>query len=130
MARSRILVIDDERAILETIFDILDAKGYEVHVTESGQRGISLVGKEYYDVVIVDIVMPEMNGVEAYRHIRNISPSSSVIMMTGYSPANPLVRSAIDGGVKRLLYKPFQASTLLDAIESAVECNLCVYQVY
>jgi len=130
MGRPRILVIDDERAIRETIFDILDAKGYEVHVAESGERGITLAGKEYYDVVIVDIVMPEMNGVEACRHIRNISPSSSIIMMTGYSPSNPLVRSAIDGGVKRLLHKPFQVSTLLDAMESTVECNLCVYQVY
>ena len=130
MAKPRILVIDDDRAILETISDILDAKGYEVQIAESGERGITLAEKEYYDVVIVDIVMPEMNGVEACHHIRNISPSSSVIMMTGYSPANPLVRSAIDGGVKRLLHKPFQASTLLDAIESAVECNLCVYQVY
>jgi len=130
MARPRILVIDDEQGVLDSLGDILNMKGYEVQTTRDGAYGVSLANKYYYDLVLMDIVMPGMNGVEVYHHIRRISPSSSVIMMTGYEPDNPLVKSAIDNGVKLLLQKPFQVIALLEAIDSALEQQLCVYQLY
>jgi len=130
MARPKILVIDDEQGVLDSLSEILDMKGYEVRTARDASYGVALASKYYYDVVLLDIVMPEMNGVEAFRHIRRTSPSSNVIMMTGYGPGNPLVRSAIDNGIKLLLHKPFHVSALFEAIDSAMERQLCVYQMY
>jgi YesN/AraC family two-component response regulator len=107
----------------------LDVWGYKTKTTAIGAQGAELARKRYFNVILTDIVMPEMDGVVVYRRIGEISPSSSVIMMTGYSPARPLVRSAINCGVKRLLHKPFQINTL-DAIESSTLNLHCVYQVY
>lgn len=130
MARPKILIIDDEQGVLDSLSEILDMKGYEVRTARDASYGVALVSKYYYDVVLLDIVMPEMNGVEAFRHIRRTSPSSSVIMMTGYGAGNPLVRSAIDNGIKLLLHKPFHVSALFEAIDSALAHQLCVYQMY
>ncbi|MBT3362503.1 MAG: response regulator [Chloroflexi bacterium] len=120
METPSILVVDDEPGILETVYDILDIKGYKVAMAENGAKGVALVSKQYFDIVLIDIVMPEMNGVEAYNHIKRISPDTRVIMMTGYGSDHPLVKSALKSGVERLLHKPFEIKNMLGVIDEAV----------
>lgn len=127
MRTTRVLIIDDEPGILETICDILEIKGCEVATAENGAKGVELAKKLHYDFIITDIVMPEMNGVEAYHQIKMISPSSEVIMMTGYGSDHPLVITAIHSGVKQLLHKPFEVGSLLKVIEAKDVEVACVY---
>jgi YesN/AraC family two-component response regulator len=127
MNKTSTLIIDDEVGILETIGDILDIKGYEVETAENGARGVEIAKTRHFDFILTDIVMPEMNGVEAYHQIKQISPDTEVIMMTGYGSDHPLVITAIHSGIKRLLHKPFEVSSLLKALNAQDVRVACVY---
>ena len=102
--------------MLETMSDILDSTGYRAAIVSEAKKAVELVEKAYFNVVLLDIVMPEMNGVEAYYKIKDISPDTKVIMMTGYGSDHPLVKKAITSGVDQLLHKPFDVSELMDSL--------------
>lgn len=127
MNKTSILIIDDEAGILETICDILDIKGYDVTTASNGVKGVELVQAHHFDLVLTDIVMPEMNGIEACHHIKRISPDTKVIMMTGYGAEHSLVRTAIDSGAEQILHKPFDISELLYAIGIEDIRVACIY---
>jgi len=111
-----ILVVDDEPGMLETMADILNATGYRAAMIADSSKAIDLVQKVHFDIVLLDIVMPEMNGVDAYYRIRDISPDTKVVMMTGYGSEHPLVKEAIGSGVDDLLHKPFDLGELLASL--------------
>ncbi|MBT3363750.1 MAG: response regulator [Chloroflexi bacterium] len=118
-SRINVLVVDDEPGMLETMADILAATGYRSSVVEQAKMALDLVGKIHFDIVLMDIVMPEMNGVDAYKKIRSASPDTKIIMMTGYGSDHPLVKKALGCGVEYLLHKPFDVDTLISSINQA-----------
>jgi DNA-binding NtrC family response regulator len=85
------LVVDDESGMPETMSDILSAMGYLSAVVDKAEKAIELMTKVHFDVVLLDIVMSEMKGVDAYNRIKDIGPNTKIIMMTGYSLEPPLV---------------------------------------
>ena len=102
MRKANILVVDDNNALAEGIADVLDAKGYHVSVANDGFAALELVRKDPFDIVLVDIRMPGMNGVETYRGIKEVRPKIKAIMMTAYS-VEDLVEEAIQEGVCKIL---------------------------
>jgi two-component system response regulator HydG len=100
-----ILVVDDNEDLLETFALILKRRGYSVETADSGAAAIAKFQQHNFDVTLMDIVMPEVDGVEAFRRIKEMAPGASVILMTAYSDAD-LLRTARDEGARCILNKP------------------------
>ena len=118
----RILVVDDERPVRETMGLLLRQEGYRVVVAECGHTAVSAIETFTFDVVIVDIVMPGMDGLETIAILRQDAPDVSIIAMSGYAFGSGLTetdffRSAMERGATCCLHKPFTREQLLDAIE-------------
>jgi YesN/AraC family two-component response regulator len=84
MTNHSILLIDDEENLLETVSDDLSHEGYSVVTASNGVEGIKKYKENPYDLVITDIVMDGMDGIEVSREIKNLNPKTEVIILTGY----------------------------------------------
>jgi DNA-binding response OmpR family regulator len=80
---AKILVIDDELGIRDLLDTLLRRKGYDVVVAESGQKGLDLFRQEHPDIIVLDLKMPEMDGLTVLRQIRGLDPRIPVIILTG-----------------------------------------------
>lgn len=119
MKKTNILVVDDDTDLADGIADVLDAKGFKVSVANDGFAALDQVKKDRFNIVLMDIRMPGINGVETYRRIKGIKPGIKVILMTAYSTEN-LVEEAIDEGVCQVMNKPIDLDGLIALIEALV----------
>src|ERR1044072_3788194 len=113
----RILVVDDEQAVRDTLRLLLRQEGFRVVVAECGHTAVSAIEAFTFDVVIVDIVMPGMNGIETIGILRQDAPDVSIIAMSGYAAGSGLAeqdffRSAMECGATCCLHKPFTREQL------------------
>jgi DNA-binding NtrC family response regulator len=114
--KTNILVVDDDINFCNTLTKILAKKGYETTSANSGFKALELIKEKSIDVVIMDIKMPVMNGVEAYKKIKEIRPDIKVILMTAFS-VEALISAALKEGVYAVIRKPFDADTIINTIE-------------
>ena len=113
-------VIDDEPVIHDVLNQLLTSEGYEVESSSSGEEGLEKFSPQSTDVVLLDLLMPGMDGIEVLRRLRKIDPAAAVIIITAYGS----VESAIDAmkiGALDYIQKPFKHDDLLLTIERAVE---------
>ena len=113
-----ILVVDDNEDLLETFSLILKRRGFSVDTAGNGVSAVDKFKERHFDVTLMDIVMPEMNGVEAFRQIREMCPGATVIMMTAYSEEE-LIQMARDEGAHRIIHKPIRIDQLIELIKEA-----------
>jgi len=113
--KTTILVVDDNEALLETFAMILKRRGYEVQTACDGIAAVDKFKAQNFDITLMDIVMPEMNGVDAFKKIREIQPEASIILMTAYSDEE-LIRAAADKGVTLIIQKPIRIDSLIKLI--------------
>ena len=102
----RILVVDDEAAIRESLKDWLMEDGYNVALAVNGETAIKMAGTSSYDVILLDLKMPGIDGLETMRRIKEISPEVEVLMMTAYASVDTAVRAMKEGAFDYLV-KPF-----------------------
>ena len=115
----RILVIDDEKPLADTLTLILQGAGYEVTAAYDGASALSQVESFGPDVVISDVIMPGMNGIETCGRIQAEHPSCRIILFSGQAATNDLIRSArAEGCDWELLAKPVHPRELLDKLSS------------
>jgi len=107
-----ILVVDDNLAMADTLVDILDAKGFVVHSAAGGVGALEILQKQPIDILLTDVKMPEMNGLELYRETRKLYPNLITIFMTAYA-ADDLIQQGMAEGVKTVLTKPVEINFLL-----------------
>ncbi len=119
-APTHILVIDDEPVIRDLLLDVLSRRGYQVGTAADGASGLKMAEEKQYSVVFTDIRMPGMNGVEVYKRLKVISPSSRVIVMTGYG-LEEMIQEALDLGAFADVKKPFDLDLIYGLVERAVE---------
>ena len=117
MAKS-VLVVDDEKNIRTTLADILVGEGYEVRTAETGEKAVKLCHKRPFDVVLLDIRMPGMDGFEASRLIRRERRGTCVIMMSAYS-TEEFQRVALHEGAAAFIRKPLDLDRVLELIREA-----------
>jgi len=122
---TKILIVDDDKEFCVSMTDILEAKGYEVESENSGEAAIAKVKEKSFDVILMDIKMPVMNGVEAFRQIKKISPRTAVIMVTAYSLEN-LINEALAEGAFGVLRKPLDIDKLTEQIKLAKERGMLI----
>lgn len=116
----RVLTVDDEQVVCESIRRVLSAEGYDVSTSTSSRAGLELLRKEHFDLLLLDIKMPEMDGVEMLRAARDISPETEVLIITGYATIETAVE-AIKLGAFDYLEKPVSPPQLLVATARALE---------
>ncbi len=114
----KILVIDDERSIRNTLKDILGFEGFQVELAENGRAGIDLVQSSEFDIILCDIKMPEMDGLEVLEQIRKIKPESTVVMISGHGTIETAVE-AIKKGAFDFIEKPLDLNRLLITLRNA-----------
>jgi DNA-binding response OmpR family regulator len=116
---ARVLIVDDEPDIRETLTDLLVADGYEVSTAVDGADALPRVVEQRPDLVLLDVDMPRLRGVEALIAIRALSPSTRVIMMSGKADLDEAKR-ALAAGAFDYVTKPFDLASLDHAIRTAI----------
>jgi FixJ family two-component response regulator len=116
----RILVIDDEKPTLRIFRLLLSAYGYEVHTAENGQEGLEVFESVRPDIVLTDIKMPIMDGIEVLKNIKRISPYAEVVVITGHGDIE-LALQALHFDATDFINKPVRREVLEKALERAQE---------
>ena len=117
---AKILIIDDEKAIRRTIKEILEFEKYTVDEAEDGQQGLDMALKGHYDVILSDIKMPKLDGVELLSKLMANSTESSLIMMSGHGNIETAV-DTVKKGAYDYLAKPIDLNRLLVAVRNALD---------
>ena len=115
-----ILVVDDERNIRNNLSMVLEAAGYKVDVASNGDDAILRVKEGLYDIALVDVQMPKMNGLEVLRYFRGLRPKMAVVILTAYGTVSRAVEAMKLGAVD-FLEKPFDPKNLLLLCEEIVQ---------
>ena len=114
-----ILIVDDHRGMCSTLKDILEDEGYKVEAVFSGTDAINTCQKKQFDVILMDMRMPDLNGVEAYRQMKNYIEGTRVIMMSAY-PVEELKKEALEEGAIAFLQKPLDIEKALKLMQQAI----------
>lgn len=120
LCRGRILLVDDDSGIRETLSDILEEEGYAVDVVESGIKAIEHSRTGGYEVALVDILLPDISGLEVLRRMCEGSPWMSVIMISGYGTIEN-TRQALNEGAYGYVTKPFDLNEVKALLKKAFE---------
>ncbi len=116
--KSRILVVDDNEEFCQNVADILGLKDYEVAVAYDGFNALEMVKQNGFDLVLMDIKMPVMDGVETFKKVKEMAPATPVIMVTAYA-VEELIRQALREGAFGALKKPLDFNQVFELIERA-----------
>jgi len=117
---TRVLIVDDEPFVRNLIRDTLKTRDYETGLAANGREALEELARHSYDLVISDVVMPEMEGFELLRRIRKEYPSLRVIILTGFSREHEISDFLLHGA-NEYLTKPFQVAELLSVVEKVLE---------
>jgi len=116
----KVLIVDDEERFRTTLGKLLTVNGLDVKTVGSGSLALEELGQSSYDVILLDVKMPEMDGVETLAQIKKIDPNIEVIILTGHASVDVAVEIMRLGGYEYLL-KPCPMDELMEKIETAHE---------
>jgi len=120
MSQGKILAIDDEQNIRHLIRNEFMLEGFDVTTAKSGEEGLGFVDGQDYDVVLLDLKLPKMSGIETLKLLKRKNPRSEVIMITGYGDIHSAVES-VKLGARDYVTKPFKLDELLTLVKYAVK---------
>ena len=119
LTAGKILVVDDDPGMLDTLMDVLSATGYETSVAASGNAALEMAQAGRFDLVLMDIQMPGLNGVQVLHALRVLDPTIVVIMMTAYTGDELVAESQRTTGFS-VLSKPLDLDQVLPLVKSIV----------
>jgi DNA-binding NtrC family response regulator len=125
MSKRRILIVDDDRLMVRTLRDILSLRGWETDGVHSGEEAVAAVRINEYAVVLMDVRMSGMTGVEALREMRALRPDLRVILMTAYAATELLAQAERDGAL-HVFPKPVELERLMDTLDAVIADARCV----
>ncbi len=115
-----IVIVDDEEVVIKSCERILRPKGYEVQGFTSAEQALKALQDNNYDVMITDLKMPGIDGLELIKRARTNNPSLAIVVITGY-PSQESLQEALQYGIVDYLPKPFSPQLLLDVTDKAIE---------
>lgn len=118
--KQRVLVVDDESEVVDMILRHLEMEGYDAIGETDPQAALERIKKEDVKVVVTDIKMPGMSGVELLKEIKDVDGTIQVIMITGYVEMNLLV-SSLSNGANDCIFKPLDIDQLQGAVDNSIE---------
>lgn len=120
MSGKKVLLVDDEVAFTASLGKVLSRRGFEVETASDGLTALARIAKEPFDVIVLDVKMPGMDGLQVLAEMKRLEINSRVILLTGHLPLTGEQDSDIEG-VFAYLYKPIAIQKLVSAIEAAGE---------
>lgn len=117
---ARILIIDDEKSIRRTLREILEYENFKVEEAADGLEGLTLVQKEKFDIILCDIKMPKMDGMEALDKFMEANVDAPIIMISGHGNIETAVE-AVKKGAYDFIQKPLDLNRLLVTIRNALD---------
>lgn len=120
MAKTRVLIIDDDQSMLELAEFHLQAQGYETARSQTGEEGLKLVETSRFDVALTDLNLPDVDGIEVVKQLKELAPDIEIIMVSGYGSVSKAVE-ATKAGAFYFVEKPVAFEELMVLIEKAVE---------
>lgn len=126
MEKKKIIIIDDDEEMSQELKEVLGYEDYEVDTASDGSQGLEMIGKNPYDLIILDLKMPKLNGYEALQRIKEDTPRSKVLVLTG----SPINKECLQNGIFNLegkldtrlelsdavLNKPFEVAQMLERV--------------
>lgn len=122
---AKLLIIDDEKSIRKTLREILEYEKYQVDEASDGVEGIAMIQKEKYDIVLCDIKMPKMDGIEVLDKVMQLSSDTPVVMISGHGNIETAVE-AVKKGAFDFIAKPLDLNRLLVTIRNAMDKSTLV----
>lgn len=119
LSTGAILIIDDEIEIRESLQTLLEMEGYHVETAASAQQGLTRIGEHAFDLVLLDLALPDRNGLELLSELRSYDPQLSIIMITAYGTVENAVR-AMQSGAVNFVQKPWDNEKLLADVRAVV----------
>ncbi|UCD36327.1 MAG: sigma-54-dependent Fis family transcriptional regulator [Nitrospiraceae bacterium] len=118
--KGRILVVDDEKSMREILQIFLKSEGYDVFIAENGERAVEAVKKDIFDLIITDMKMPKVGGLELLREVKQISPETVVVIVTAFGTTESAV-AAMKLGAYDYIQKPFHMDDIRLVVKNALE---------
>ena len=118
-SQGSVLIIDDEAEIRESLQTLLELEGYEVDAAANGEEGLAKLGEHPFDLVLLDLALPDRNGLELLPEIRTLDFQIAIIMITAYGTVEDAVR-AMQAGALNFLQKPWDNEKLLADVRTAI----------
>ena len=115
----RILLVDDDADVLSFMSDTLTGRGYDLRVLQNSSDAAAVLERETFDLIITDIVMPRVHGLQILESAKRRNPSARVVFVTGH-PHRDIVREGFDRGAFTVLEKPFPVDALLETVDRAL----------
>lgn len=115
-----ILIVDDQKGVRRLLEEIFKKDGWAVSTAVDGSEAVEMALQIQPDIILMDMKMPNMNGLEASQKIIGQNPNLTIIMMTAYGEME-VVRAALESGVKKCITKPFDIVYLRDMVNTLVE---------
>lgn len=114
-----ILIVDDQKGVRRLLEELFKKEGWNVYTASDGLEAVIQVKEIRPDIVLMDMKMPNMNGLESSAHILHLYPDMKIIMMTAYGEMD-VVKKALEAGVRRCITKPFDILSLRDLVNELV----------
>jgi len=118
--KPKILVVDDEKVIREGCHEALSSEGFNVILAENGEQGLKMIGKEHFDIILLDLMMPGLSGFEVLSHVKKLHPDTVIIVITGYATIEHSIE-AMKNGAFDFIPKPFSPDQLRVMVSKAIE---------
>lgn len=115
MADKKILIVDDQNGIRVLLVEVFNVEGYKTFQASNGKLALEIVRQESPDLVLLDMKIPGMDGLDILKHVKQINPSIKVIMMTAYGELD-MIKEATDHGALMHFTKPFDIDELRNAV--------------
>jgi DNA-binding NtrC family response regulator len=122
MPNKKVLVIDDERIVIDSVTKILKEERIDVEATLSGRQGLEMALMKDYDLVLSDLRMPDIGGMRVLRDLKRAKPNLPVVMITGYATV-PSAVQAMKLGAAEILEKPFSPDGLVTVVQKALKAS-------
>jgi CheY-like chemotaxis protein len=119
--KATVLVIDDDEAMREYVCFVLEKAGYKVLSAKDGSEGIATATASAPDLIITDLVMPDMEGIETIRKLKSLNPSCGIVAMSGAANSDTYLAMAQCLGAHTVLQKPFARSQVEEAVRTTLE---------
>ncbi|MFD2673416.1 response regulator [Marinicrinis sediminis] len=120
MKEKKLLIVDDQNGIRILLCEVFNSEGYQTFQASNGKLALEIVHEEKPDLILLDMKIPGMDGLEILKHIKDIDPETKVIMMTAYGELD-MIKEATDLGALQHFTKPFD----IDELRVAVREQLC-----
>jgi len=118
--KHRLLIVDDEGDLRNLLSRVLTSEGYEITTASNGAEAIAILQKEAFDVALLDILMPEENGMTVLKHIKEHHPGMKSIMITAYSNLHTAIE-AKEFGAAEFISKPYKLETIRLALRKVLD---------